>query len=559
MGLNLDGKSFFVPGAFAVTKILQLGGQNLPVFNVGVIIGKQMKGAPYTQGTGSTPAQTADLFIQPYSDANDLIADYGDEGDCDITAFFNQAKKQGAGTVFVLGGAPTTKMSGGVVPNAEAVTAITVASRGFGAQFNDIQLTIAASVHTIIPPKNVTFLSADSGTGTTISVKNVKPYHVGETIYLVDNAYAAPVAKVIDGIDTLNSALTLHTAVAASALVANYARIFQMDTDNQEVSGALTTVPAVQNFYATSANLSAVCAAGISLMPVTLAATFVGDLTSAIKATSPAMTATDWQAIAAAFPRWNEEFAIANKFYMRVIGLVTSDAANQASFSALAVSMRTNGRPVAIVTGAALSVADASVPALTLALNSDDVQFAARGLDGVAAYKSLAGQLFGIRLANSVAHNQTNDEIVCSTVEKAYSQLDAALTTLCNAGAVVPVMTKTGYKVSQGLTTYQDHSTTFNPASRKTYLVMCRDLADFSLRATLEVLDAQVGADGVTAPVLSAVVRQVLETLKSDYGYILDYKINRIYKQGNAFVVDRSVSIDTPTDFIGLIDTIIVS
>ena len=88
---------------------------------------------------------------------------------------------------------------------------------------------------------------------------------------------------------------------------------------------------------------------------------------------------------------------------------------------------------------------------------------------------------------------------------------------------------------------------------------MCRDLADFSLRATLEVLDAQVGADGVTAPVLSAVVRQVLETLKSGYGYILDYKINRIYKQGNAFVVDRSVSIDTPTDFIGLIDTIIVS
>ncbi len=59
------------------------------------------------------------------------------------------------------------------------------------------------------------------------------------------------------------------------------------------------------------------------------------------------MTATDWQAIAAAFPRWNEEFAIANKFYMRVIGLVTSDAANQASFSALAVTMRTNGKPVA--------------------------------------------------------------------------------------------------------------------------------------------------------------------------------------------------------------------
>ena len=58
MGLNLDGKSYFVPGAFAVTKILQLGGQALPVFNVGVIIGKQMQGTPYTVGSG-TPTQTA--------------------------------------------------------------------------------------------------------------------------------------------------------------------------------------------------------------------------------------------------------------------------------------------------------------------------------------------------------------------------------------------------------------------------------------------------------------------------------------------------------------------
>ena len=558
MGLNLDGKSYFVPGAFAVTKILQLGGQALPVFNVGVIIGKQMQGTPYTVGSG-TPTQTADQFIQVYSDVNALIADFGDEGDCEITTFFKQAKAQGAGTVFVIGGAPLTGVTGAAVPNATPATAFTVASRGFGAQQNDIQLTIAASVHTIIPPKNVTFLTADSGTGSTISVKNVKPYHVGDTVYLVDNAYAAPVACTIDGIDTLNSALTLHSAISASALVANYARIFQKDADNQEVSAALTTVSAVQNFYANSANLSATMAGGITLMPVTLSATFIGDLGSAVKATSPAMTGTDWQNIANNFPRWNEEFATVNKFYMRVIGLVTSDAGNQASFAALAVTMRTNGKPVQIVTGAALSVADGSVPALTLALNTDDVQFAARGLDGLPAYKSLAGQLFGIRLANSVAHNQTNDDIVCSTVEKAYSVLDPVLATMCNAGAVVPVMTKTGYKVSQGLTTYQDHSSTFNPTSRKTYLVMCRDLADFSLRATLEVLDAQVGADGVTAPVLSAVVRQVLETLKSGYGYILDYKINRIYKQGNAFVVDRSVSIDTPTDFIGLIDTIIVS
>jgi hypothetical protein len=47
---------------------------------------------------------------------------------------------------------------------------LTFASKDYGAFVNDVSLTIATSIHTIIPAKNSTLLTAHSGTGKTISV-----------------------------------------------------------------------------------------------------------------------------------------------------------------------------------------------------------------------------------------------------------------------------------------------------------------------------------------------------------------------------------------------------
>src|SRR3990167_6323053 len=335
MSLNLAGKTYFVPGIYSITRVINLSGVALAPFNIGVIIGSQQKGKPYTVGTGSTPI-TADQFIPGYSDITAHIADYGNEGDNEIATFFRYAKKAGAGMIFTLGVAPTTACKDGEVSNVTPVVAIKITSRGYGAWANDTSLTIVASVHTIIPPKNTTFLTANSGTGSTVFVNNVTPYRVGDTVLLTDNVYAAPVSKVIQSINTVAKTITFTTVISASALIANYARIFQEDVDAQEISVALDTPDKVLDFYGKSKVLSAVIATGITIMPVTLAKTYVQNLTGATKATSPAALAADWQNVADNFQRWNEEFALVNKFYLRVIGLASSDAANHAAFRDMA-------------------------------------------------------------------------------------------------------------------------------------------------------------------------------------------------------------------------------
>jgi len=476
--------------------------------------------------------------------------------------FAKYAKKAGAGTFYYVNVRPLTAMTGGTVNNATPTTAFTVSSKIYGAQANDISLTIATSIHTIIPPKNVTFLTADSGTGLTFAVGDVTPFSAGQTIYITDNAYAAPVSKVIDSINTTTKEITVTVAVAASALKSNYARIYQEDVDNKEVSVALTTRALVTAFYQGSKYLNAALVNGITLMPVTLAKTNIQNLTSATKATSPAATATDWQAVCDNFTRWNAEFAVANKAYMRILGLTTSDTANQTAFRDMAITQRTLNKPVAIVAGCALgdmALSDANEPKnRTLALNSDDFQLAGFGADGFGANLSYAAYIFGLRMANNVNHNQTGDPLPFTTVEKAYSRDDAALKPYVLGGVMSIMATKTGYQIVQGVTTFQDQSYTFNPDQKKTYLVANRDSADFDLRAMVELLETINGTDGVTKEVVASAIVSKSDDL-AELGIISYYTINDITKVGNSWVVKRSAGLDSPTDFIGLVNTLIVN
>ena len=645
--LVLDGVTILVPGVFAVSKIIQEGGNALPVFNMGVIVGEGVRGTPYTVGYG-TPTQTADQFILPFTNTTDLIKQTGLEGDSKAVTFMRYAKKAGAGKVFFLNVRPLTKLTGGVVQNAvtgavltiasvtaggtlyrvgdiltittggtgataavatidtggvvltvtlltagsgyttgagKATTvspsggssctlnigsvdtgqnALTFASKDYGAFANDTSLTIATSIHTIIPPKNSTLLTVDSGTGKTVTVGNASPYNVGDTVLITSNAYAAPVSKVIEAIDYDTNTITFTAAVASSALAADYARIFQEDTDNEEVSDALTTPALVTAFYGTSKNLSVAISAGITTMPVTKSKTYIQNLTSATKATSPAATTGDWQNCADNFNRWNNEFAIVNKVYMRVIGLTTTDDENHVAFSDLAIAQRALNKPIAVVSGCELgdylkSTSDTDYPVKrAMELNSEDFQLAGFGLDGFSAGVSYAGFLFGMRLANNVNHNQTWDDIVASTVEKSYSQDDADYQTMITAGVVSILGTKTGFKVSQGVSTYQDQSSTFNPDSKKTYLIQNRDVADFDLRTMIELLETVNGTDGITAETLGNLVVKTSDLLVLA-GIILSYSITDITKTGNAWTVKRQASIDSPTDFIGLENTLLVN
>ncbi len=118
-----------------------------------------------------------------------------------------------ATTVSPTGGSGCTLNIGSVDTGQNALT---FASKDYGAFVNDISLTIAASIHTIIPPKNSTLLTTNSGTGKTIFVGNASPFKVGDTVLITSNSYAAPVSKIIESIDYDTNSITFTEAVAAS-------------------------------------------------------------------------------------------------------------------------------------------------------------------------------------------------------------------------------------------------------------------------------------------------------------------------------------------------------
>lgn len=570
MSLTLQGKTFVIPGAYAIINIINQGGNVIPAFNVLVIIGAQRKGIPYTAGVGAPPAMTADRFILPVADLATAKSMYGEEGDSEVTTAIKYAKAAGAGTVYVLGVRPTTPVSLGQVQNATPVVALLIDTVGkvYGAEASDITLTIAASVHTIIPPKNVTFLSANGGAAdVTINVNNVRTYKTGDVVNIVSNAQGM-IQRTVDSVNPTAKTITFTAVLGAAYNTADYAHIYQPAPESQEVSPALTTVTAVQNWYLTSKYLNAVPQAGIALMPTTLAKTAIGLLTGATMGTTPAVQAGDWQAVCDNFQRWNEEFAIINKAYMRILNFVTSDSGNHAAAVAMATSTRRNNKPVQIVTGCALGdylldTGNAANPIKRIFnLNTDEIQLAGFGGDGLAAYLSYGPWLAGLRAANAVNHNQTADILgggVFLTVEKSFFRDDTALTPYVEGGVMAILMTKTGYKVVQGLTGFLNQSVSFDANAKKTYLVTLRDLADFHLRLIVELMEQYAGADGVTRNVISAAAVQALDVEQNQLQYINGYTIKNITKQANAWIIEEAVGLDSPTDFVGIINDLIVN
>ncbi len=574
MALTLGSKTFFVPGAYAISKIIYAGGNALPVFNVGVIIAKQMSGLPYTVGigeSGAAPLMSAGQFIKGYSDLNSFKQEYGNEGDNEGATAFQYAKKAGAGTIFFIGARPTTPATGIIVGDPGTTTTLTFDTIGkvYGAHANDISLTISEDkVHTIIPPKNITYLTQDATATKTIHVKNTLSYRAGDKVYLA-NCPASPGVYIteqmtIESVNQKEKTITFTAQITKTYNLTNTPHIFQEDLENQEISGVLDTDEKLQEFYSNSKylNLNTIVREEIDVNREKI---FIGNLEST-RATSPEPTATDWQSIADNFQRWNEEFAMTNKVYLRLICLVDPDATNHIAYTALATNLRTLNKPIQIISGCDLGDylktgddIDEEPKNRAFALNTDEIQLAGFGFDGYAAYLSYAPYLFGLRLSNEINHNQTLDTISgITSVEKAFGKDDPELEAYIKNGVMAIMQTKNGYKIVQGINTYQNQSITFDPNTGKTYLVMLRDLADFDLRMQIEILEELSGADGVTREVVAAAIQQSSDTLKNTLHYISNYEIMQITKVQNAWKVKRKIYLDSPTDFIGLENYIVV-
>ena len=637
MPFYFNGKQYDLPGVYGIQKVIQQAGGTLPDFNIGLIIGKSMKGAPYNSST------KASEVMLPYDSPDLLAKDYGFD---DIHEAFLEAKKQKAGTMFVLNAQPNTKTTA-VLKGAGAVTVIDVetAPKNWGIFGNDIQLGITESASeevlssgtattsqtpattltdstktwvahayigkwvvitgglglgqsraisentttvitvaawttnpdttstysivdpkfqvAIIPTKNEKVLTANFVSGQShIYVNSVEGLSAGLSVDIMTQAGKIATAVILSVSTVYNSTnhgyKVFFTAAITNATIttANYARIMQPDTDNQYTitfSAAdwnLDNIVHVLNEEQSELIFSVASAA--VLVPSSVTTGYIGLIASAVLGTNPAVSTTDYTEIASLFPDWSFEFERVNLCNIRNILLITPTHAIHLVYRDLAPMMANIEikKPIKVFAGVDLGETTvSSLIAYTAALNTDTFVLAACGLDGKAAYKSLACQAFGINIANPISHNMTRDLVVCSTVEKEWTLLEAKK--LTQKGIFTVLASKSGHRIIQGITTYQDHTTSWNAQDEKTYLIRQRDLGDYYHITLLQNLDILIGADGVTKENVS-LSANITSSKLQDEGYIDNYVIEDIKKVELGWEIKTIIVLTDQTDFIGL-------
>ncbi len=403
---EFNGKTYDIPGAYGLVDVIQNAGAAIPDFQVGVIIGRSLKGCPYNL----TGKKGSELF-KAYSNSSDLLRDYGDDN---IYRAYRYAARHGAETVFVVNASANTKwwgylkdgssvnsikltakdhfagitgndISSAIVESAStepatasgsmsgavtAATGTTLTNSGAGwtstalvgkwvkitggtgvGQTRKIsantatQLTVstwtttpdvtstyqiyeALFTLTLTPPKNVKRLVESSGTADYIYLNSFEGLRAEGDVYLMSNGYPLPVSKTIKTIDTVRNTtkggykVTFKTAVAASALLADYARIFEEDTNGKETItwlGTYTPSQVADEINAASKLVEAEIASGATTLPGTASKTYFQNLpagdTGSMTGTATAGTGTTLSDAAAAWTANN----LINKF-VRITG-----------------------------------------------------------------------------------------------------------------------------------------------------------------------------------------------------------------------------------------------
>ncbi len=168
---TFNGKQIIIPGAYGIIRVIQLAGATLPDFQVGLVIAKSMKGAPYNSSSKGSEVMLG------YSDGNALAKDYGYD---DLYNIFAKAKSKGAGAIFVLNAQPNTQAQATLQDNVPADSMdIKATPKNYGVFGNDLKIAVTNAASETLHSKNgsksgtatggTSTTMVDSGAGWTIS------------------------------------------------------------------------------------------------------------------------------------------------------------------------------------------------------------------------------------------------------------------------------------------------------------------------------------------------------------------------------------------------------
>lgn len=647
---NFNGKNYYVPQAYGVIKIIQLGGGALPDFNVGVIIAESPLGCPY-QATYNGASLEADEIFSAYDDIQALKKDYGD-GDL-LKKFIFAKKTAGGNSIFVLNARLSTPFSVGLTGASSAAsmtlapkkhfygvagarisyavaesasttvlisgtataggnTTITDSAATWGTtQYVDkwveitggtgigqtrkiishtgTALTVAAwttnpdstSTYRIVepkftfsitPPKDVKMVGSNITSGDKyIYLKGIEDLYPGKTINLSLGATSTSTTDLvtIKSIDPkwtssgykvyLEPTATLPSIAYSTA---NFSFAFSPDLSRKETYvfvGSEWTIANVVKVINDTSEIVLAAVAG-TVTPSVASTTYLGWYAFGTDTfpTSPAVSSTNYAAIASLLPTMFREFEIAYKTKIRLIDLGTSSATDHAVFRDIAVTLRDNPilSPVQIIAGTAMGdtqtvgSADTNPTYRAYNLNSDEIQLVAGGVDNMPAYLSHSSLIFGIRISSPVLHNVTRDKLPISSVEKKWTYLE--LEKLIKGGVTTYNQNRNGRYVCFSINTYQDQSQQWNKEDKKTFLTAQRDKADFVYRGLLEHLDNNsIGTDSSREDITKALDTYINGKMLEN-GYVTGYSLSSKPVEGG---VIEMVDIDLPDqiDYVGLI------
>lgn len=565
MPITIGGKTYDVPGAYGTIEVVNLGSVALPAFNNLIFVGSARKGLPST----TSATRKSYEFIKSFSSINDAKDWFGSS---DLTRAMEYAKLGGAGVVHLVNIAPLTNGLATILDNQGIPVStfdIVPKDKYFGAAGNDISITIATAsgkpTITIIPPKLTKFLAVNAlTTSTWLTLDDVEGLAVNQSIKLWSNASSGTQVTTIAEIDAVNNKIRIADLPTAAYATADYARIFLEDIDRQEVKtfDSTATITDIINWINSGSILTASRNNYSGIVPTTLAKTFFQTITGATKGTSPVAIETgggSFDTFAAGAGQFFEQFTNYTKVRIRLLGLLSSSASVHAVYKALAADLRINMQySIQIVTGCALgdiALTSGTDPITRAkALNSDDVILAGMGINGKAAYMSLAPLYAGMISANSVLKNFTSDIVAATTVEKFFGESNKATETVnyLTNGVLIVGTGANGFFIVQGVNTWQNHATVWTEDGAHSYLTMQRQIVDFVYEGYKNQMQEGVGADGYGPEAASAQGLAILDNYLRE-GFITSRRMLNAWREGNAVKTKPEIIPRDATDFVGFV------
>ena len=623
-----NGKLYSFPGAFGAIKAISSVGASIPEFQVGLIMGQQDKGKPYSND---------DPFVG-FSKLSDIWDYYGRYSD--IAKAFEYAKKKGMSSCFCVGMSPSTQAEC-TAPDETPEASIVFTVKDYGALANDhlieiegvhnrvvdgavtgtfilgetvkddatglltgIIISIPDATHIVIQTTSAAFIGAEAITGVTsgatctliaigvdlqtgcvvktippknsqflaanvdaaknqITVQGTDGLSVGQSYIITDNDVAANYETIeIQEVNSITKVITLVGNLANAYTTAAYARIFQQDTDNEEVSDVLYSQDEIVSYYAEAEDrlLIAEEAAADKLVLEHAAAQYVPEFTTSTAGTSPVVAASDYNTAFTNFPDKLTEFSNTWSLDLRIFYPITDNATVHGYLKNFATARRALGKPISgIVGGGDNDIGQTALDEIK-AINHQDVDYLVGGIDDDPAYISNAAELFGNRIYNAVAHNQTFDKVIASTVEAWYNEESAIGNALINGGGMVitiPTHAKgIGYVWAKGQSTLLANTVSWN-MDDTTYLIMQRDLSYLCQKIMVEGYEGQfVGNDNLT---VADVSRYAVATIKSmmSKGIIISGKVDEIVEEAEGWTIKWAAKLPSEKNYIGIVTQIL--